>query len=856
MVWPPLIERELRVALRKKQPARSRLMTASALVAVSLAFLLIGVLTNGREAGRRLHQLLFLVGLYWVVRTPGRIAGAFAEERRCRTLGLLFLSGLGAAEVFASKVLSSALIALTDLLAMFPMLALPFLVGGTSYDLFLDTVVCLPNLMLLALAVGLLASALTVDESAAVVLAAALGTAICALPVAVYYGLWAISAGQPSLGWLRLSPGWAAWSIWDAIGIGRRADVWTNFGVTLGWSAICLGGAAIVLKRLWRGQEEGAPRSVWRQRWQSWVHGDSAWRKRLAAEWLDAKPPQGKRPFRAGNPFVWLAARDRQPAVLAWLVVGGITGAWLLCWALWRARWPSVPNFFITATLLLSSLAWIIRQTAAKALADARHDGSYELLLTTPLQPSEIVSGGLGALGWHFRAVGRCVLGLDALMLFAGLALRPWQPGALFVYLAVWAWLLWLSWRLSWDWRSCLLVMWAGLNSGRPALAVWRATGVHSHRVIALCWVFNVFCFWGWKTFSHWSSFPSGSTNQVVLASCAALLLLLSLLGAYLGLDKLRAPRERRLVAEFRDIVREPLPDRDDRRFRKWNHHERFPWWEWEALQQRTLGETLWRNYPERFPWWRAARRKPGIRSPAEDANESERPQASRAHPDSAPGVRPSPGAAATERAGAPECLTATLAPGVAAPEDGRTPGRFPAVGAVSGGAQASPEASDPSLPASGPAAAADAPAPAAAWGAALSPPYPCGRGQPWPAQPLKPAGKPLETETNWMLAAVGLLGAGAVFAVMGAAIGVVAAAVYHLVTHPPFGSLTEETCERLVLRGGCAGACIGGVLGLIFIVCFFLVILPRQTRALPPSRRPVPPGNRNRPAAPSRRDT
>ncbi len=55
------------------------------------------------------------------------------------------------------------------------------------------------------------------------------------------------------------------------------------------------------------------------------------------------------------------------------------------------------------------------------------------------------------------------------------------------------------------------------------------------------------------------------------------------------------------------------------------------------------------------------------------------------AHPGTVPGVRPSPGAAATERAGALECLTAAPAPDVAAPGDGRTPVRPPADGAMSG---------------------------------------------------------------------------------------------------------------------------------------------------------------------------
>ncbi len=54
------------------------------------------------------------------------------------------------------------------------------------------------------------------------------------------------------------------------------------------------------------------------------------------------------------------------------------------------------------------------------------------------------------------------------------------------------------------------------------------------------------------------------------------------------------------------------------------------------------------------------------------------------AYPDTAPGVRPSPGAAATDRARAPEHLTAAPAADVAAPEDGRTPISPQPAGAVS----------------------------------------------------------------------------------------------------------------------------------------------------------------------------
>ena len=51
---------------------------------------------------------------------------------------------------------------------------------------------------------------------------------------------------------------------------------------------------------------------------------------------------------------------------------------------------------------------------------------------------------------------------------------------------------------------------------------------------------------------------------------------------------------EQRLVSEFREIVREPLPDPHDPRFKKWDPRERFPWG-WGLVQQQ-LHERLVRR--------------------------------------------------------------------------------------------------------------------------------------------------------------------------------------------------------------------------------------------------------------------
>ena len=548
-----------------------------------MLFLLLAPLTGSPALGRNLDEMPFLAGLYFVVRAPRLTAGVLAEERRNQTLGLLFLSGLGAGEVFASKFLSAALVAFTDLLALFPMLALPFLLGGVSFEVFLATISALPALMLFALAVSLLASVLTQDDGTATVLAVVMGAVLCVVTPAIYFAQSHFSPGAAlSLWWLRLSPAYGPLLVWrgfrSGFGPGTGAEFWLNLGVTLAWSALCLGAASTALKLLWREREETQGSAGWRIRWRNLVHGTAQERHRLGQVWLEV------------NPFVWLAARDRQPAALAWAVVGGGVLVWLVCWAAWPARWPSVPNFFITATLLNSALSWMIRQEAARSMAEPRRDGTYELLLTTPLQPSDVVWGELEALRWHLQPVLRAVLGLEVLMLLAGLVVRGWSAPALAVYLTLWLFLLWWTRSLERNWRRVLLVMWISLNCGRPAHAVWRSSGFNTWSWI---WIlFNLRNLNG--SFSQLPAFPTGSTVELALVGGGALIFLIVLLAKRTVFRDEANRWEHRLGLEFREIVREPLPDPTDPRFKKWDVRERFPWG-WGLVQQQ-LHERLVRR--------------------------------------------------------------------------------------------------------------------------------------------------------------------------------------------------------------------------------------------------------------------
>ena len=612
MVCLPLIERELRVATRKQRPARTRLLVAAVAVAASLGFILLGTIANARDMGRFLEQFLCLAGVYAVISAPSEVAGVLAEERRNQTLGLLFISGLSAWEVFTSKFLSATLVAFTRLLAVFPMLAVPFLMGGVSFDLFLATTCELPVLMLLALALTLLASALTRDEGSALVLASVLAAVLCALAPAVYLAQSHFAPGsKPSLWWLRLSPAYGAHLLWTGFSSGFRSgkvtEFWFNLSVTLGWIGILVVSAAVSLKRLWREREADAGAAGWRGLAHRLLHGGREYRDRLARQWLDVYP------------YAWLAGRDRTPQVLLFLVSGGIVAVWLACYAAWPTRWPSVPNFLLTALLLNTALAWLSRFAAAREFAVARREGVYELLLTTPLEPLEIVSGALMAARGMFGTVANLLLVLDGVLCAVGLAMRSWNPAALAVYAVAWLGVMTWTWTLGHWWRRLIPCMWAGLNCGLPVRAVQRVSGLSGW---SLLWV----GFYASRLGPRFRQFPTGSKQELWFAG---LFLLVWLVVAFVrwmirrfAEGKVHAghlkwdagnmswssevatdPAQgnfiaQRMIREFREVVREPLPDPQDPRFKQWNALERFPQPQWVRLPALKRKAVEARNQP------------------------------------------------------------------------------------------------------------------------------------------------------------------------------------------------------------------------------------------------------------------
>ena len=555
MLVPPIIENELRRALRRYNPIRARLMAGAVAGIVSLVFLLVGLAV--RTWGAELFHYLFLGSLYAVIIRPAQIvAGLISEERRNETLELLFLTGMTSFELFIGKVLGAALVASCELLAITPFLALPFLSGGMSPHLFIAAVVCLPTLLFFVISVAILASVLCRDDAMALATTAAfIGIVSCATPVPYFLGK--LLSGQPpfSAAWLSCSPGYLAWMVGSQFSLGSWTEFWSSVFYTWLWTLLCFCAAGFILSRNWRTDPNAGIFKKWWDRWQIFLRGTEGWRSRLSATVL------------ASNPYQWLAQRDRRPILTGWGVILTICIIWIAGWALWPSHWPSTMNFFITAMVMKMVLDAAISQTAARRIGYDRRDGNFELLLTTPLSPTDIIQGQVTAVREQFRPLRHFVLGLYTLMLLGGFLTRTWNTAAVVTYLMVWT--VFFFWCSGDGTNKVPLIAWIAANTGRPNFAVFRSSGGIASWFWIIFQLRNLGSLGG-----RLSGFPTGSfTECVIVVFIGIVILIIAIAFSSYGSDM-----HSQFVWHLRSIVQEPVPDPHDPRYKKWKDvKEPFP---------------------------------------------------------------------------------------------------------------------------------------------------------------------------------------------------------------------------------------------------------------------------------------
>jgi hypothetical protein len=135
--------------------------------------------------------------------------------------------------------------------------------------------------------------------------------------------------------------------------------------------------------------------------------------------------------------------------------------------------------------------------------------------------------------------------------------------------------------------RSTAQAMWIGINSARPALAIFQF-----RRQGPWWWIWMAY---NMRNLSRGfrgtgAGFPTGSPVEIIIISLGVVVMLCVAASAQFSQNKMRD----RLIREMRSIAREPVPDPHDPRFKKWNFTERLPRSAYEEMAERV------RVYPQR----------------------------------------------------------------------------------------------------------------------------------------------------------------------------------------------------------------------------------------------------------------
>jgi ABC-type transport system involved in multi-copper enzyme maturation permease subunit len=382
MTFLPIVERELRVAARKRSTYWLRTVAGLIALVIGSACLLlfsIGGFGVSGPGGMVFGAIMWLfvcialgAGLFFT-------SDSLSEEKREGTLGFLFLTDLRGYDVVAGKLLATSLRGFFPLLAFFPIVATTLLMGGVTGAEFWKTSLALLNALFFSLAAGLFVSALSRDSQRALI------ATLFLVLFFIFAGPWADAiiayvagrASQPlfslsSPGYLfQIAGGWGRTFFWPCL-VTTQAIAWVLFAF-----------ACLLIPHTW--QQRAGRTSVAARAWTyNWRYGAATRRTQLRNKLLPI------------NPVLWLASRERWQLAGLWLIALLAVGVTiLLILKTPRQAWMALtyPVGFFILLLYLGAAS-----QSSRFFVEARRSGLIELLLATPLSERKIVLGQWRAL--------------------------------------------------------------------------------------------------------------------------------------------------------------------------------------------------------------------------------------------------------------------------------------------------------------------------------------------------------------------------------------------------------------------------------------------------------------------------
>ncbi|MDB6019268.1 MAG: hypothetical protein JWR19_3757 [Pedosphaera sp.] len=411
MTFLPIVERELRVAARRRGTYWLRL--AVALVAILLGGIILLVSLGAPQAkmGQYIFEGLAVLCIVYCL-FAGRISTAdcLSEEKREGTLGLLFLTDLKGYDVVLGKLVATSLSGFYALLAVLPVLAIPMLLGGITNGEFWRIVLVLVNTFLFSLAVGMFGSALTWEARRAMgVNFGLLLLFVVAIPLATE----AVSycAGQKTGPELMLSSPIFALYLCEDLHYRAEPEIfWWSVGVVHLLTWVLLGLASWIVPRTWQDKPVPAVRTKkirWRDLWHAWSYGHPAKRGAFRKRLLDV------------NAYYWLAGRARLKPLHVWTFMGLMCVWWVWGWMGSGIIWFDSIVAVTAAILLNSTLKVWIAIEAGQQLAEDQRANAVELLLVTPLTGRDILRGQFLALRRQFLGPLLVVVAVELIFMAA-----------------------------------------------------------------------------------------------------------------------------------------------------------------------------------------------------------------------------------------------------------------------------------------------------------------------------------------------------------------------------------------------------------------------------------------------------
>lgn len=382
MTFLPIVERELRVAARKRSTFWLRSVAALLALIVGAACLWLFTISGLGSSG---PGGMVFNAIMWLFVCAALASGLFftsdclSEEKREGTLGFLFLTDLRGYDVVAGKLIATSLRGFFPLLAFFPIVATTLLMGGVTGGEFWKTSLALLNALFFSLAAGLFVSAISRDSQKA------LTATVLLMLFFIFAGpsadaIIAHAAGRgirpifslSSPGYVfRIAGGWGRTFFWPGF-ITTQVTAWLLFAL-----------ACLLIPRTWQqkaGKTAGAAKT-WTY---SWKYGKPDRRLKLRNKLLPL------------NPVLWLASRERWQLIGMWIIsLLVIVIVAVVVLEAPRGTWMGLTypvGFFMLLVYLGAS------SQSCRFFVEARHSGLIELLLATPLSERKIILGQWRAL--------------------------------------------------------------------------------------------------------------------------------------------------------------------------------------------------------------------------------------------------------------------------------------------------------------------------------------------------------------------------------------------------------------------------------------------------------------------------